>query len=290
VRRRPPIALLVVVLLAGFAVTLRSSAGALTATITNSGSIATSTANYFTCTSAVAAPGAAALFAYPFDETHGNVATDVSGSGADGTYRQAGSITYTVANSTVCPRDNTTAISLHGGSGYITGPPASSPQVFSEEIWFKSATSGYLMGFGAHPTGLDLPPSGYDRQLYISATGYLVFDVDNGLMQHIASTTKYDDNAWHHAVATLSAAGMALYADGALVASDPSVTSAQCYLGVGVCAAGATSGYWRIGWDNLTGAYDTPPNPHFNGSLAYAAAYSFALTAAQVKDHYLAGS
>jgi len=288
-RRRPLIRLMVLLVLLGFGLTVRGSGGAFTARITNSAdTVATTTATYFTCASAaIGAPATGALFAYPFGDSNSNVATDITGNGNDGAYHAPGSLAFGVSDSTVCPRDHTTVITFNGANGYVTGPSNNNPQVFSEEIWFKTSTSGYLMGFGAHPTGQD-PPTMYDRQLYVSANGYLVFDVYNGAYQHISSTASYHDNAWHHAVATLSSAGMTLYADGALVASDASITSARCYLGGG--CTGASSGFWRIAWDNLTGTYDPPPAFHFTGSLTYAAAYSYALTAAQVKDHYIAGT
>jgi len=56
----------------------------------------------------------------------------------------------------------------------------------------------------------------------------------------------------------LSPAGIALYADGALVASNPAVTAAQNY-----------TGYWRIGYDNLTGWPGATANRYFTGSLAW---------------------
>jgi hypothetical protein len=291
-RCRPAIAGVVALLvLLGFGLTVRGTAGAFTAKITNSSdTAATATATYFTCTDAArGAAGTGALFAYPFGENNGNVATDITGNGNNGTYRTPGALTFGVANSTVCPRDHTTVMTFNGVNGYVSGPSGDNPQVFSEEIWFKTSASGYLMGFGLNPTGQNTTLAGYDRQLYVSANGYLVFDVYNGAYQHIASTATYNDNAWHHAVATLSSAGMTLYADGALVASDASITSAQCYLGGG-CTGASISGYWRIAWDNLTGYYDVPPAFHLAGSLAYAAAYPYALTAIQVKDHYVAGT
>jgi hypothetical protein len=289
-RSRPLIGLLSLAVLLGLASTLRGSDGAFTATITNSDTAGTSTATYFTCAgAAIGAPPAGALFAYPFGETSGNVATDITGNGRNGTYHTPGALGFGVAGGTVCPRDHTTVITFNGVSGYVSGPSGSDPQVFSEEIWFKTSTSGYLMGFGGSMNGQNSALTGYDRQLYVSASGYLVFDVYDAGFQYIASTTRYNDNAWHHAVATLSSTGMNLYADGALVASDPSTTSAQCYL-AGSCLGAGGTGYWRIAWDNLTGYYDVPPAPHFAGSLAYAAAYSYALTATQVKDHYTAGT
>jgi hypothetical protein len=291
-RRRPVIGLMVVLVLLGSGLTVRGSAGAFTAKITNSSdTIATiTTATYFTCASAeIGASGTGALFAYPFGESSGNVATDISGNGNNGTYHAPGSLTFGVVTSAVCPRDHTTVMTVNGGNTYVTGPSDSDPQAFSEEIWFKTSASGYLMGFGGNPSGQNSTLSGYDRQLYVSANGYLVFDVYSGAYQHIASTATYNDNAWHHAVATLSSAGMNLYADGALVASDPTITGARCYL-AGACTGLGVSGYWRIAWDNLTGYYDVPPSFRFAGSLAYAAVYPYALTAGQVKDHYIAGT
>ena len=98
-------------------------------------------------------------------------------------------------------------------------------------------------------------------------------------MKTVASTATYVDGTWHHAAATLSGAGMALYVDGASVASDPATTTAQAF-----------TGNWQFGCGKLTGWTAAPTNFFYTGSLAYGAVYTTALTLDQVREHYLAGS
>lgn len=97
-------------------------------------------------------------------------------------------------------------------------------------------------------------------------------------MKTVASTATYLDGTWHHAAATLSGAGMALYVDGAFVTSDPATTTAQAF-----------TGNWRFGCGNLNGWTAMPSNFFSTGTLAYGAVYTAALSAAQVREHYLAG-
>ncbi|WP_164076131.1 LamG domain-containing protein, partial [Stenotrophomonas maltophilia] len=67
----------------------------------------------------------------------------------------------------------------------------------------------------------------------------------------------YNDNKWHHVVSTLSPAGMVLYVDGKVVAQDASVVSAQDnYLG-----------YWRVGYDSLSGWPNAPTSASFAGGI-----------------------
>jgi hypothetical protein len=233
------------------------------AKVTNSTNSAAS-AGYFTCTAYVKdATAGAAYFAYPFGESMGTTATDVSGSSHNGTYGSAG-ITYGVAN---------------GSAGYITGPSTAitGPNTFSIEIWFKTTTKqGKIIGFGSSATGAS---STYDRHLYIDTNGLLEFGVYPNAVQTIATPTAVTDGAWHYAVATLSSAGMMLYLDGKLAASNAAVTTAQVF-----------TGYWRIGYDNLNGWTNNPSNYYFKGNLAWAAVYPYALSPAQVTAHYRAGT
>jgi hypothetical protein len=158
--------------------------------------------------------------------------------------------------------------------------------VFTLEAWFSttSPANGKIVGFSNAHGVLGLL---YDRHIYLDPAGRLVFGVNSSGVKIVASPagTSFADGAWHHAVATLSPGGMRLYADGALVAANPSVTAGQSY-----------SGYWQIGCGPLGGwvtgsgsAYLLPPSV-FNGLIQYAAVYSTALTAAQVTEHYLAGA
>ena len=99
----------------------------------------------------------------------------------------------------------------------------------------------------------------------------------------ITSPTTYKNGAWHLAVASFSTTGgMVLYVDGVQVAANPCVTTA-------LALSAASS--WRIGYDSLSDVGPSAPtNAHFTGSLAYAAAYTGVLTAAQVSAMYAARS
>jgi PKD repeat protein len=93
------------------------------------------------------------------------------------------------------------------------------------------------------------------------------------------SGKKYNDGQWHHAVATLSPAGLYLYVDGAQVAGNPSI----------VKAAEVLDGYWRVGGDaigNWPGSTGT--NGYFAGDIDNPAVYPVALTPNQVATHFAA--
>jgi hypothetical protein len=251
--------------------------GGFNATVTNSAG-STGTSTYFTCSNAAVGESATkAYFAYALAETTGLTAADSTGNNRTGSYAATG-IAY--ATSGPCPRDTpaSRSVTLNGTSGEIAGPTTAqtNPTVFSIEIWFNTtAAQGKLIGFGQLRTGTS---SNYDRHLYIDSTGVLVFGVYPNAVKTVASTSKVNDGVWHHAVGTLSSAGQYLYLDGSLVASTAAVTTAQNY-----------TGYWRIGYDNLNGWPNRPSSFFFNGSLAWASVYTYALSATQVSAHYRAG-
>jgi hypothetical protein len=72
----------------------------------------------------------------------------------------------------------------------------------------------------------------------------------------------------------MSAAGQKLCVDGNLIMTNAAVTAAE-----------NTTGYWKVGCGNLD--YTGPA--YFTGQIQYAAVYTVALTAVQVKEHYRAG-
>ena len=133
---------------------------------------------------------------------------------------------------------------------------------------------------------------GLGASAYIDAHGRVVFGVypDPGEVKTVSTTgTTYADNQWHHVVATLTptagaTVGQRLYVDGELVDSAPTVTTAESY-----------AGYWKVGCGNLSGwhngrsttVYNGPS--YFTGQLQFAAVYTVALTADQVKEHFKAG-
>ena len=155
-----------------------------------------------------------------------------------------------------------------------SGSKVAAPSEFSTELWFKTNTTsgGKLMGYGAAASG---ESTSYDRHIYMTNNGRLVFGTYNGSTQTVQNGAALNDNQWHHAVATQSADGMKLYVDGQLVSSLAGATTAENY-----------TGYWRIGGDNLAGWPSEPSSKYFKGALDEVAVYPFALTATQVKTHY----
>jgi hypothetical protein len=254
-----------------------STSAGYVAKITNSTDTA-ATAPYFSCADAVTADKASALFAYKLNEASGSTtAVDYDSGAYPGTYR--GTMTSSTATPLACPRDAGGAYVLNGTNAYVSTPYLSllSAQSFSLELWFKTTTpSGMLMGLGNLQTGSSTV---FDRHIYLSTTGQLVFGVYNLGYDVITSPASYTDGNWHQVVATFSGTtGERMYVDGALVASNASYTLAS--LGIG---------YWRIGYDNLAGWPGTGTNYFFTGSMRFAAVYNTTLTQAQVTSHYAAG-
>lgn len=233
------------------------------------------TATYFRCTDAYAPTAGSAVFIYGLNEPSGaTFAADSSGRNSRGNYQ--GSMTS--AADTACKRDGLSSYVLNGTSSYVSNPTQRTPtNVFTVEIWFKTTVAGgTLIGYGGSATGAS---SSMDRHIYINTSGRLVFGVYPGSVKAITSPAAYTDGKWHHTAATLSPAGMRLYVDGSLVASDPTVTTAE-----------NLNGYWRVGYTGQTGwpAFNTA-KPYFTGQLAIAAVYSTALTEQQLDSHYDAG-
>lgn len=212
------------------------------------------------------------------DDTSGSVAADSSGNNNTGIYQ--GSPTLNQPGAVRTDRDS--AVVLNGSSQYVTSSPSfDNPQVFTEEIWFKtiSRSGGMLAGFGSSQTGASAM---YDRDIYMDDSGHLVFTTYNqssAILYLLASPDSYNDGAWHMVTATLGPSGMDLYVDGALVASRSGWTVAQDY-----------TGYWRVGYDSLLNRPDQPTSSYFNGSVDEFAVYNQALTATQISDQFSTNS
>ena len=96
-----------------------------------------------------------------------------------------------------------TGASFDGISGYLTTPAsasASDPSYLS--IWFKTKTAGgVLASVQASPLSSGGTIStGYNPFMYIGSNGLLYAEFWNGSVDPLASTSKVDDGAWHHAV------------------------------------------------------------------------------------------
>jgi PKD repeat protein len=200
------------------------------------------------------------------DETSGTIAADSSGNGRDGVY--AG--TFTLNQPSNVSGSTGASVKMNGSSGNVGSVDSqTAPTTFTESGWFTTTgnnnTQGQIIGFGSAATGNS---STRDRVIGLVSGGTVTFTVNNGgVPTTISSPTKYNNGAWHQAVATQDASGMKLYVDGTLVASN-SVTTADSY-----------TGYWRGGGDTR----------FLNGKLDEVAVWSSkALTANQIRAIYTA--
>ncbi|MDN3444169.1 PKD domain-containing protein [Microbacterium sp. APC 3901] len=217
--------------------------------------------------------GAAVYAAEPtlywrLDETSGTVAADASGSSQRGSYFGA----HTKVAAGALDGVTSGSTTFEGGQ-LISQKSFVNPVVYSTEAWFKTTTSsgGKIIGFGNSATGNS---SSYDRHVYMTDAGRLVFGAYTGQTVTVTSDDSYNNGQWHHVVATQGPAGMRLYVDGALVGQNPN-TSAQSY-----------SGYWHVGGDVTWG----PGGNEFAGTIDEVAVYSSVLSPAAVADHYSLGS
>ncbi|GAB3494303.1 LamG-like jellyroll fold domain-containing protein [Flexivirga lutea] len=269
---------------AAFAVTTITATGvgvagpadaATTFSATTTESAGWAAATYFSCTGVVLGDQANPPFLYyeltDSSTRSGKAAADSSGNARTGTYQ--GTVTAGAAGP--CSPGGKGA-TLNGSSGWISTPTkVAGPNTFTLQTWFKttSTSGGELIGFGDSQTG---QPSNYDRHLYLTDSGQVVFGVYPGSVQTINSPGTYRDNAWHQVTATLSSAGMQLYVDGVRVAANAAVTTAQNY-----------DGWWHIGWNNLTNwGSTTPTGRYFAGSMAGVAVYPTALSSNVIAAGY----
>lgn len=171
------------------------------------------------------------------------------------------------------------AVRLANGTSYIsTTTQLTSPSSYSVEIWFKTTTQsgGKLIGFGSSQTGVS---SSYDRHIYMTNSGQLIFGQNNGSNITVTSPGSYNDGNWHQAVGTYDGSTMVLYVDGVEVAST-STTAPNNY-----------SGYWHIGYGNLNTWPSAPTSYYFTGSLGEAAVWNgTALSSGQVSNEFSAAS
>ncbi|WP_344801810.1 PKD domain-containing protein [Microlunatus ginsengisoli] len=172
--------------------------------------------------------------------------------------------------------DSNTAASFNGTGNGLMVPSASQvgSNTFTAEAWIKttSTSGGKILGFGSAASG---DSSSYDRHVYMTNSGQLIFGVYPNSVQTVSGSKAYNDGQWHHVVASLGSGGMALYVDGQKIGSRTDITTGQAY-----------TGYWRVGGDNIGGWPNQPSSNYFNGSIDDVAIYPTVLTSAQVRAHY----
>jgi hypothetical protein len=169
------------------------------------------------------------------------------------------------------------------GSAILTTRQFATPGTLTLSLWFKTGTDsgGRLMGFNKWMKELDSLDF-RDRQIWMSDDGLLHFAVyESGVplaqARHILSTSvPYNDQAWHMAVATISAEGLKFFVDGKLVGADATATTGQVF-----------DGYWRLGYE--AGFTDWPFSPSaasFDGILDEARVRERAITGEEVSLEY----
>lgn len=187
------------------------------------------------------------------------------------------------------PGDGSSSAVFDGASQYIWNDQiAYGPTTYSIETWFKTAstTGGSIVSYGnGRPrtdNGNDTLSGNYDRILYMeNGTGRIRFGIYDGGVRTLRTDLAYNDDQWHHAVATQGPNGMRLYIDGAEVGRN-NVTTAQLYYGT-----------WRVGGDNLSSWPESGNNStasrFYDGQLDETAVYSSVLSQNKVIEHFLAG-
>lgn len=166
----------------------------------------------------------------------------------------------------------TKAYTFNGSSQYVSTVNAYvNPSTYSTSVWFRTTTTtgGALMGFSSLQTGAG---GTRDRVLYMTATGNIYAGAAPGSVKKtVNSALAYNDGNWHMATSTVGSGGLKLYIDGALVVTDATVTTAE-----------VNTGYWRIGYADVSSWPNEPTSGFFQGTLDDAIIYHRELTAAEV--------
>lgn len=214
-----------------------------------------------------------AVLAWDFAEKDGPLVRDVSGHGADGRFvGQASRVDQD------CSGNPWSTYPSTGTDDYaLTDTKVAGPQVFSIEVWFRSADSsgGRIFGF----TSDTAPASTYrDRHLYVDSTGVLRFGVQGSNAFNFAiGAGTVADGSWHHAVATFEARSMTLYVDGQFAARRTDAITLRQY-----------DGHWRTGRGTLA-SWPGAGTYNFTGDIDSARVYDRVLDAAAVAEHFAAG-
>lgn len=200
------------------------------------------------------------------------VADSSSGGNHTGAYSSWPAANYTFGQTGAVTGGGAVA-SAGSANQYLASPSDSSIVDSTEEIWIKVPSGG-----GGEIAGL-YNGSVADRVIWL-AGGNLYFGIyDTASTTQTIGTTgqNYADNTWHLVAASIGTAGMKLYVDGTLVASNPSYVSANHSIGT-----------WQFGGGTLAGWAPRPTSDFLAGTLAEAAVYHAQLTDARIAAHYAA--
>ena len=216
----------------------------------------------------------------------GTVAQDVAGTNSplirSGATPQPSGVPKGVAGATALDGTETGRVD--------TTTKAAAPSSFSAEMWFQTSTTagGVLFDFESSAAGFY--SKNYDRTVYMSDNGRLNFGVYNDGTKVLTTATAYNDNRWHHVVASVSPEGMKLFIDGKLDGQLPNVTKAQDYNGFWKIGGGRLKGWANEPTKTLAGPANLAGNAHLVGNVDEFAVYPYGLTAGQIKTHYSVGN
>ncbi|BDZ42735.1 hypothetical protein GCM10025865_20340 [Paraoerskovia sediminicola] len=215
-----------------------------------------------------------------FGESSGPVGADSSG--ADRAPRYMQNVSYRSADNAALD-DPGYAMGFDGSTAYaFSDDIAPAPTTYSVETWFRttSTSGGKIVGYGngqpRNGTNNTSLSGSYDRHVYMTNDGRLVFGAYTGSAVTLTSAGSFNDGEWHSVVATQGPAGMTLYVDGVRVGRN-SNASAQSY-----------DGSWRVGGDQLNGWPSRPSSNFFAGDIDETAVYPTVLPAATVREHFTA--
>ncbi|MFC8435396.1 LamG-like jellyroll fold domain-containing protein, partial [Streptomyces sp. NPDC057253] len=199
--------------------------------------------------------------------------------GGDGTYNN---VTLGVSGP-FGAKDSTasTAASFDGTDSYVSVPPEllHSGTKRSVGIWFKTSTSGVLIGDQSVPIDGTTAASGtWTPVLYVGSDGKLHghwWSVSGSGSSDFGSTGKVNDNAWHYAVLSCDDDSQAMFLDGTkqdtFSGTPNDQSNAYTYIGAGFAKS----------WLDSPGEVS-----YFKGSLAEVAFYDHNLTSAQVAGQW----
>lgn len=201
---------------------------------------------------------------------------------------QPGSAPPTVATSSSAALPLVGAL-FDGTTGYVsTTQTFYGAQVFSWEIWFKTASTNYGVLFECNNAQTGNGGTRRDRTLWMAPNGLLYFGVSDPTRQQICTINSpfpYNDGKWHQAGITLDSNRVAtMYVDGAMVATSGGAISPD--------PLEKFNEYWRIGEGEGGGSPSEHwpfTNAYFSGLISHATFwFNLVRTAAQYATDYSA--
>lgn len=119
------------------------------------------------------------------------------------------------------------SVNMNGVNDYIQ-PPAvlNGATQFTIEYWIKSAENRSNGTFSQNPTmiGNEVPGASSGEFSIYSSNGFIGMwgELNSGTQNFVSSSTKINDNRWHHIAAVNNGTNVVLYVDGISVGSIPS--------------------------------------------------------------------